>query len=47
MYKEMFEFLMKNKKWWLLPPLVVIVIFGLLVTFTTASPVSAFIYMLL
>lgn len=43
----MFEFLMKNKKWWLLPPLVVIVIFGLLVTFTTASPVSAFIYMLL
>jgi hypothetical protein len=47
MYKELFEFLMKNKKWWLLPPLLVILVFGLLVTFTTASPISSFIYMLL
>ena len=47
MYKELFQFLMKNKKWWLIPPMIVIVLFGLLVTFTTASPISSFIYMLL
>lgn len=47
MYKELVQFLMHNKKWWLIPPVIVIIIFGILVTFTTASPVSAFIYMLL
>lgn len=46
-YKELLQFLFQNKKWWLLPPVIVLIIFGLLITFTTASPVSAFIYMLL
>ena len=46
MIKELFEYLMKNKKWWLIPPIIVFVIFGLLVAFSTTSPVSPFIYML-
>ncbi len=47
MYKELFQFLMKNKKWWLIPPIIVILIFGILITLTTASQVSSFIYVLL
>lgn len=46
MMKELFQFLMKNKKWWLIPPIIVFIIFGLLVAFSTTSPVSPFIYAL-
>lgn len=46
MLKELFDFLMENKKWWLLPPIIVFIIFGVLVWFSTASPVSPFVYML-
>jgi hypothetical protein len=46
MIKELFQFLMKNKKWWLIPPVIIFVAFGLLVAFSTTSPVGPFIYML-
>jgi hypothetical protein len=46
MLKELLQFLWQNKKWWLLPPIIVFVIFGLLVAFSTASPISPFVYML-
>jgi hypothetical protein len=46
MFKELFQFLMQNKKWWLIPPLLLFVIFGLLVAFSTVSPISPFAYML-
>ena len=43
--RELFEFLMHNKKWWLLPILVVLLLFGILIVLsgTAAAP---FIYTL-
>lgn len=46
MFKELWDFLMENKKWWLIPPIIVFIIFGALVVFSTTSPVSPFVYML-
>ncbi len=46
MNKELIEYLMKNKKWWLAPPIIIFLIFGLIVAFSTTSPVSPFVYML-
>lgn len=46
MIKELFDFLWQNKKWWLLPPIVIFVLFGILVTVSTSSPISPLIYML-
>lgn len=46
MFKELFQFLMKNKKWWLLPPIVVFVVFAAIVVFSATSPVGPFVYML-
>ncbi|MDQ3008427.1 MAG: DUF5989 family protein [bacterium] len=46
MIKELLSFLLENKKWWLIPPVIIFIIFGLLIVFSTASPVSPFIYML-
>ncbi len=46
MFKELWDFLMENKKWWLIPPIVVFIIFGALVVFSTTSPISPFVYML-
>lgn len=46
MFKELWSFLMENKKWWLIPPIIVFIIFGALVAFSTTSPVSPFVYML-
>jgi hypothetical protein len=47
MFKEILEYLWQNKLWWLLPPVIVFIIFGALVLFSTASPVSPFVYVLL
>ncbi|MFV1917612.1 MAG: DUF5989 family protein [Patescibacteria group bacterium] len=46
MIKELLQFLWQEKKWWLIPPVIVFIIFGLLIVFSTASPVSPFIYAL-
>jgi hypothetical protein len=46
MWKELGAFIWQNKKWWLIPPILVFIIFGLLVVFSTTSPISPFIYML-
>ncbi|AKM81069.1 MAG: hypothetical protein UT13_C0001G0107 [Candidatus Pacebacteria bacterium GW2011_GWF2_38_9] len=46
MFKEIAEYLMKNKKWWLIPPIILFIIFALLIAFSTTSPISPFIYML-
>ncbi len=46
MWQELWEFIWANKNWWLIPPLVVFTIFGVLVLFSSTSPVSPFIYML-
>ena len=46
MFKEIFEYLMKNKKWWLIPPVIVFVIFAMLIVFSSTSPISPFVYML-
>ncbi len=46
MFKELWDFLMENKKWWLIPPIIVFIIFGALVVFSTTSPISPFVYML-
>ena len=46
MWKELFDFLLKNKKWWLIPPIAILVIFGIMIIFAQTSPVSSFVYML-
>lgn len=46
MFKELLEYLWQKKNWWLIPPAIVFIIFGLLVIFSTTSPVSPFVYML-
>ncbi len=46
MLKELFEYLWKNKVWWLVPPVIIFAIFGVLIIFSSASPVSSFVYML-
>ncbi|MBT3249531.1 MAG: hypothetical protein HN846_04925 [Candidatus Pacebacteria bacterium] len=46
MIKELLEFLWQNKKWWLTPPIIIFIIFGVLVAFSTTSPISPFVYML-
>jgi hypothetical protein len=44
--RELFAFLWENKLWWIIPFVVVLVLFGALVVFAQASPVSPFIYAL-
>lgn len=46
MTKELLKFAWQQKKWWLLPPIIMIVVFGLLVAFSTTSPISPFIYVM-
>ena len=47
MVKELLNYLWQNKNWWLIPPIIIFLIFGLIVLFSTSSPVSPFIYMLI
>jgi len=46
MWKELIEYLLKNKKWWLIPPILIFIIFGIMIVISQTSPVSPFIYML-
>jgi len=46
MIKEIFEFLWSNKKWWLIPPIIIFILFGLLIVFSSTSPIGPFIYAL-
>jgi len=46
MFKEILEYLWQKKAWWLIPPAIMILIFGLMVVFSTTSPLSPFVYML-
>ena len=46
MFKELGQFIWENKKWWMIPPIVVLILFGILIYFTTVSPVAPFVYML-
>lgn len=46
MFKELLEYLWENKIWWLAPPIIIAIIFGVLIVFSTTSPVSPFVYML-
>jgi F0F1-type ATP synthase assembly protein I len=46
MWKELIDYLLKNKKWWLIPSILIFIIFGIMIIFSQTSPVSAFVYML-
>jgi hypothetical protein len=43
---ELFAYLWENKLWWIIPAVIVIILFGILIVFAQASPVSPFIYAL-
>ncbi len=45
--KDLYAFLKENKKWWIIPLLIFIVLLGLLIFFSTASPIPVFVYPLL
>ncbi len=47
MFKEIIEYLIKNKKWWLIPPIIIFILLGALIAFSSTSPISPFVYMLL
>jgi hypothetical protein len=42
--KEFFLFIKHEKKWWLIPLVVVLLLVGVLVLFTSSSPLAPFIY---
>lgn len=44
--KELWQFLMAEKKYWLLPIVIVFVLFGMLIVFSQTSAVAPFIYTL-
>lgn len=44
--KELFKFLMKQKKWWLMPIVAIFVLMGLLFIFAETSATAPFIYTL-
>jgi len=46
MIKQLSIYLWENKLWWLLPPAIIFVIFGGLIAFSTAVPISPFLYAL-
>lgn len=46
MFKELLEYLWKNKIWWLAPPVLFFIVFGVMVVFAETSPVGAFVYAL-
>lgn len=45
-FKELWQFLGKEKKYWLVPIVVVLLLFGLLLIFAQSSVVAPFIYTL-
>jgi hypothetical protein len=44
--KEMFEFLMKNKKYWLIPIIIVLLLIGILIVLSEGTAIAPFIYTL-
>ena len=42
--KELFEFLINNKKWWLMPIILILVIFGTIIVLAEGSALAPFIY---
>jgi hypothetical protein len=46
MFKEILEYVWKNKIWWMLPPIIIFIIFGIMIVFAETSPISPFVYMM-
>jgi hypothetical protein len=46
MLKDLGVYLWQNKKWWLIPPIIMFLLVGALIAFSSATPVSPFIYAL-
>jgi len=44
--KEIWQYLLKTKKWWFIPLILLLIIIGLLIILTSTSPVPLFIYTL-
>lgn len=44
--KEMFEFLLKRKKYWLIPIIIVLLLIGILIVLSEGSAIAPFIYTL-
>ncbi len=44
--KEIFEFLMKKKKFWIIPIIVILLLLGLIIILTEGSAIAPFIYTL-
>jgi hypothetical protein len=44
LYKELFEFLIKRKKWWLIPIVLILLLFGSIIIVGQGSSVAPFIY---
>ena len=44
--KEIFEFLLKRKKYWILPIIIVLLLIGILLVVTEGSAIAPFIYTL-
>ncbi len=44
--KEIFEFLIKKKRYWLIPVIIILLLFGLLLVLTEGTAIAPFIYTL-
>ncbi|MEN8221938.1 MAG: DUF5989 family protein [Acidobacteriota bacterium] len=44
--KEIFEFLIKRKKYWLIPVVVILLLIGVIIALTEGSAIAPFIYTL-
>ncbi len=44
--KEIFDFLMENKKYWMIPIIIILVLIGVLLMVTQGSVIAPFIYTL-
>jgi len=44
--KELFEFLMKKKKFWIIPIIIILLLIGFLIILTEGSAIAPFIYTL-
>lgn len=44
--KELFEFLLKRKKYWLIPIIIILLLLGVLIVLTEGTAIAPFIYTL-
>ena len=44
--KEIFEFLLKRKKYWLIPVIIILLLIGVIIVLTEGSAIAPFIYTL-